>query len=107
MLWHSGMTLPRFFSLHVMGATAKSLGAGMPIGAVTGRADIMDAAHPGALRSLHVGDRIVAHVGCIARADTEFFQGSPKNLGAGLAVADLVRVGEIERLPQLVPATPR
>ena len=45
----------RMFAIEHMGVipdlvtTAKSLAAGMPLGAVTGRAEIMDAAHPGGL----------------------------------------------------------
>jgi len=38
--------------------TAKSLGAGMPIGAVTGRAEIMDAAHPGGLGGTYGGSPV-------------------------------------------------
>ena len=36
--------------------TAKSLAAGMPLGAVTGRAEIMDAAHPGGLGGTYSGN---------------------------------------------------
>ena len=36
--------------------SAKSLGAGMPIAAVTGRADIMDAPHPGGLGGTYSGN---------------------------------------------------
>ena len=36
--------------------TAKSLAAGMPLGAVTGRAEIMDAAHPGGLGGTYAGN---------------------------------------------------
>ena len=38
--------------------TAKSLGAGMPIGAVTGRAPIMDAAHPGGVGGTYGGNPV-------------------------------------------------
>jgi 4-aminobutyrate aminotransferase / (S)-3-amino-2-methylpropionate transaminase / 5-aminovalerate transaminase len=38
--------------------TAKSLGGGMPIGAVTGRADIMDAAHPGGVGGTYGGNPV-------------------------------------------------
>src|SRR5207247_3019126 len=38
--------------------SAKSLGAGMPIGAVTGRAEIMDSAHPGGLGGTYGGSPI-------------------------------------------------
>jgi 4-aminobutyrate aminotransferase/(S)-3-amino-2-methylpropionate transaminase len=39
-------------------ATAKSLGAGMPIGAVTGRAEIMDSAHLGGVGSTYGGSPV-------------------------------------------------
>jgi 4-aminobutyrate aminotransferase/(S)-3-amino-2-methylpropionate transaminase len=38
--------------------TAKSLGGGMPIGAVTGRAAIMDAAHPGGVGGTYGGNPV-------------------------------------------------
>ncbi len=38
--------------------TAKSLGGGMPIGAVTGRADIMDSAHPGGVGGTYGGNPV-------------------------------------------------
>jgi 4-aminobutyrate aminotransferase/(S)-3-amino-2-methylpropionate transaminase len=38
--------------------TAKSLGAGMPIGAVTGRAEIMDSAHLGGVGSTYGGSPV-------------------------------------------------
>ena len=38
--------------------TAKSLGAGMPIGAVTGRAEIMDSAHPGGVGGTYGGSPV-------------------------------------------------
>ncbi len=37
-------------------ATAKSLGSGMPIAAVVGRADVMDAPHPGGLGGTYSGN---------------------------------------------------
>lgn len=43
-------------------ASAKSLGAGMPIGAVTGRAEIMDSAHVGGIGSTYGG----SPVACVA-----------------------------------------
>jgi 4-aminobutyrate aminotransferase/(S)-3-amino-2-methylpropionate transaminase len=43
-------------------ASAKSLGAGMPIGAVTGRAEIMDSAHLGGVGSTYGG----SPVACVA-----------------------------------------
>lgn len=50
-------------------ATAKSLAAGMPLGGVTGRADIMDAAHPGGLGGTYSGNPL-ACVAAIEALDT-------------------------------------
>src|SRR5208283_920550 len=52
----------RFFAIEHFGVepdlitTAKSLGGGLPIGGVTGRAEIMDAAIPGGLGSTFAGN---------------------------------------------------
>ena len=43
--------------------TAKSLGAGFPISAVTGRADLMDAVHPGGLGGTYGGNPVAAAAG--------------------------------------------
>ena len=43
--------------------TAKSLGAGLPISAVTGRADLMDAVHPGGLGGTYGGNLVAAAAG--------------------------------------------
>jgi 4-aminobutyrate aminotransferase / (S)-3-amino-2-methylpropionate transaminase / 5-aminovalerate transaminase len=51
--------------------TAKSLGAGMPISAITGRAEVMDAPHPGGLGGTYGG----TPVACVAALKTiEFIQ---------------------------------
>ncbi|MEO2168525.1 MAG: aspartate aminotransferase family protein, partial [bacterium] len=42
--------------------TAKSLAAGMPLGAVTGRAEIMDSAHPGGLGGTYAGNGVVSGI---------------------------------------------
>ncbi len=49
--------------------SAKSLGAGMPIGAVTGRADLMDAAHPGGVGGTYGGNP-VACAAALAAVET-------------------------------------
>ncbi len=49
--------------------TAKSLAAGMPLGAVTGRAEIMDAAHPGGLGGTYAGNPL-ACVAALEAMDT-------------------------------------
>lgn len=56
-------------------ATGKSLGAGMPIAAVTGRADIMDAPHPGGLGGTYSGSPLacVAAIEAIRLIDTPAF----------------------------------
>jgi 4-aminobutyrate aminotransferase/(S)-3-amino-2-methylpropionate transaminase len=48
---------------------AKSLAAGMPLGAVTGRAEIMDAAHPGGLGGTYSGNPL-ACVAALEAIDT-------------------------------------
>ena len=40
--------------------TAKSVGGGLPISAVTGRAEIMDAVHPGGLGGTYGGNPVAA-----------------------------------------------
>src|SRR5271169_3258274 len=58
--------------------TAKSLGGGLPIGGVTGRADVMDAVHPGGLGGT--------------------FGGNPLSCAAALAVFELIESeGLLER----------
>ncbi|MEE2775968.1 MAG: aminotransferase class III-fold pyridoxal phosphate-dependent enzyme, partial [Acidobacteriota bacterium] len=49
--------------------TAKSLAAGLPLGAVTGRAEIMDAAHPGGLGGTYAGNPL-ACVAALEALDT-------------------------------------
>lgn len=67
--------------------TAKSLGAGMPISAITGRAEIMDAPHPGGLGGTYSG----TPVACVAAIKTiEFIESQ------GL-VARANHIGEILR----------
>lgn len=46
--------------------TAKSIGAGMPISAITGRAEIMDAPHPGGLGGTYGGNPLT----CVAAIET-------------------------------------
>ena len=48
--------------------TAKSLGAGMPVSATTGRADIMDATHPGGMGGTYGGNPVTC-VAAIAAID--------------------------------------
>ncbi len=67
--------------------TAKSLGAGMPIGAVTGRAEIMDSAHLGGIGSTYGG----SPVACVAAIEAVNMIRQP----AFLAHAN--RLGEVMR----------
>jgi 4-aminobutyrate aminotransferase/(S)-3-amino-2-methylpropionate transaminase len=62
--------------------TAKSLGGGLPIGAVTGRADLMDAVHPGGLGGT--------------------FGGNPLACAAALAVVETIEAdGLLERAQRI------
>lgn len=58
--------------------TAKSLGAGMPIAAVVGRADIMDAPHPGGLGGTYSGNPLA----CVAALEALDVIASPEFLAA-------------------------
>lgn len=61
---------------------AKSLGAGLPLSAVTGRAEIMDAAQPGGLGGTYAGNPL-AIAAAHAVIDVMVVEGLPKR-GAGL-----------------------
>jgi 4-aminobutyrate aminotransferase/(S)-3-amino-2-methylpropionate transaminase len=67
--------------------SAKSLGAGMPIAAVTGRAEIMDASHPGGLGGTYGG----SPVACAAAIEAVTLIRQPAFL------AHAVRLGEVMR----------
>jgi 4-aminobutyrate aminotransferase/(S)-3-amino-2-methylpropionate transaminase len=66
---------------------AKSLGAGMPIGAVTGRADIMDAAHPGGLGGTYGG----SPVACAAALEAVHMIRQPDFLAHARRLGDVMR----------------
>lgn len=68
-------------------ASAKSLGAGMPIGAVTGRAEIMDSAHVGGVGSTYGG----SPVACVAALEALKMIRQPEFL------AHANRLGEVMR----------
>ena len=78
--------------------TAKSLGAGMPIAAVVGRAEVMDAAHPGGLGGTYSGNPLacVAALEAIDRIADEAF------LARARAVGERLRAG-LERLVASYP----
>jgi 4-aminobutyrate aminotransferase/(S)-3-amino-2-methylpropionate transaminase len=63
--------------------TAKGLGGGLPIGGVTGRADLMDAVHPGGLGSTFGGNPVscAAALGAIAEVEAADLVGKAVRLG--------------------------
>jgi 4-aminobutyrate aminotransferase/(S)-3-amino-2-methylpropionate transaminase len=69
--------------------TAKSLAAGMPLGAVTGRAEIMDAAHPGGLGGTYSGNPLccVAALEAIERISDPGFLERSRAVGARILAA--------------------
>jgi 4-aminobutyrate aminotransferase/(S)-3-amino-2-methylpropionate transaminase len=68
-------------------ATAKSLGAGMPIAAVTGRAEIMDAAHLGGVGSTYGG----SPVACAAAIEAVNIIRQPAFLAHARRLGDVMR----------------
>ena len=67
--------------------TAKSLGAGMPIGAVTGRAEIMDAAHAGGVGGTYGGSPIA----CAAAIEAVKMITQPEFLAHARQLGDVMR----------------
>jgi len=67
--------------------TAKSLGAGMPIAAVTGRAEIMDAAHLGGIGGTYGG----SPVACAAAIEAVTMIRQPEFLAHARRLGDLMR----------------
>lgn len=78
--------------------TAKSIAAGMPMSAITGRAEVMDAPHPGGLGGTYGG----TPVACVAAIKTiEYIQ--QNNLPArALHIGDILRA-EFERWQREIP----
>jgi 4-aminobutyrate aminotransferase/(S)-3-amino-2-methylpropionate transaminase len=68
-------------------ASAKSLGAGMPIGAVTGRAEIMDSAHLGGIGGTYGG----SPVACAAAIAALNILRQPEFLAQANVLGDLMR----------------
>lgn len=81
--------------------TAKSLGAGMPLSAVVGRATIMDAPHPGGLGGTYSGNPLacVAALAAVAQIQTPEFLARATEIGVQLK-ARLLQIQA--RHPQLV-----
>src|SRR4029077_8015859 len=73
-------------------------------GAGCARGREVDPPHPDALGALDIGDRVVAHVRGVARLGVEAGEGAAKYLGVGLAVADLVGVGDDGEVTQEIVA---
>ncbi len=66
---------------------AKSLGAGMPISAVTGRAELMDAPHPGGLGGTYSGNPLA----CVAAIETVEMLGAPAFLARAKELGERMR----------------
>ncbi|HYO88192.1 MAG TPA: 4-aminobutyrate--2-oxoglutarate transaminase [Candidatus Limnocylindrales bacterium] len=77
--------------------TAKSLAAGMPLSAVTGRADIMDGPHPGGLGGTYSGNPLA----CVAAIEAIQMIRDPAFLQRANAVGDRLR-GHLLRLQEEV-----
>ncbi len=73
--------------------TAKSLAAGMPLGAVTGRAEIMDAAHPGGLGGTYAGNPLA----CVAALEALDTIARPEFLARAREVGGRIRT-RLEKL---------
>ncbi|MBA3818371.1 MAG: 4-aminobutyrate--2-oxoglutarate transaminase [Deltaproteobacteria bacterium] len=72
---------------------AKALGAGMPISATTGRAEIMDAAHVGGVGGTYGG----SPVACVAAIEAVQMIREPAFLEHARRIGDVMR-GELERM---------
>jgi 4-aminobutyrate aminotransferase/(S)-3-amino-2-methylpropionate transaminase len=68
--------------------TAKSLAAGMPLGAVTGRAEIMDSAHPGGLGGTYAGNPLA----CVAALEALDTIARPEFLARAREVGGRIRI---------------
>lgn len=82
-------------------ATAKSLGGGMPISAVVGRADVMSAPHPGGLGGTYAGNPVA----CAAALATLELLTAPAFLARARAVGETLRarlVAAQKRHPGLI-----
>ena len=78
---------------------AKSLGSGMPISAVTGRADLMDAPHSGGLGGTYGG----SPVACAAALKTIEIINTPEFLGRATAIGEIV-AARLEEWKRTFPA---
>lgn len=78
--------------------TGKSLGAGMPIAAVTGKAEIVDAAHPGGLGGTYSGNPLA----CVAAIEAIKMISHPDFLARATEIGTLMRA-HLERLQRTYP----
>jgi 4-aminobutyrate aminotransferase/(S)-3-amino-2-methylpropionate transaminase len=80
--------------------TAKSLAAGMPLAAVTGRAEMVDAPHPGGLGGTYSGNPLA----CVAAVEAIKMISQPEFLQRAQAVGDRIRqhLVNIQRESKLV-----
>jgi len=67
--------------------TAKSLAAGMPLAAVTGRAEVMDAPHPGGLGGTYSGNPLA----CVAAIEVIEMIRQPEFLARAQAIGERIR----------------
>lgn len=67
--------------------SAKSMGGGMPISAVTGRADIMDVVHPGGVGGTYSG----APLACVAAIESINLINTPEFLAKARRTGDILR----------------
>ncbi len=77
---------------------AKSMGSGMPISALTGRAELLDAPHPGGMGGTYSGNPVA----CVAALETLKMINSPEFLGRADAIGQRLRAG-LEALGEKYP----
>ncbi len=68
---------------------AKSMGSGMPISAVTGRAELLDAPHPGGMGGTYSGNPVA----CMAALETIKIVNTPEFLDRAVVVGERLRAG--------------
>jgi 4-aminobutyrate aminotransferase / (S)-3-amino-2-methylpropionate transaminase / 5-aminovalerate transaminase len=78
--------------------TAKSIAAGMPMSAITGRAEVMDAPHPGGLGGTYGG----TPVACVAAIKTIEYIQEHKLTERAIHIGTILR-GEFERWQREIP----
>jgi len=96
----------RMFSIEHSGVVpdvvvmAKSMGSGMPISAITGRAEILDAPHPGGMGGTYSGNPLA----CVAAIETLKMISDPAFLDRATQIGDRLRAGLLqlaERFPAI------